>query len=876
MPAIQDFFKENLKGQAANLAFLPGYVKEVGEAQSKMKALIKVTSDWLFWSLKALAPWRAALYGGWAILGFKALGDAIGRVVRDTGSLAAALQKLQSIQITQRQLAPFLGGMGQAKQRVAELLTLSSKGPFKFEEIASANIALEKFTRGAFSSAEATRSIGQAAIASGNDIGQVADAVGEFYQNLRAGQPIESAAENLRQLGIISQQSANNLVAMSQAGASSSEIFNRLTGEVEKSSKSIKGMGDSVASVSAEYAKASQNLQEKFGAPWTQNEVQNTKNMTAAMQAIAPAVGRISESWAKLFNGFATVRSEFIKFGAQNKFVRDGLERLATVFNSVMTAAVALATVGLPFLIPKMFGLVNSLLGAERAASTLGIALKGIGAAGAIGLAVTGVVMLTGAIMNEVHAHREVNREIERQDNAFRKSNASIKEQIANAKTLAEHQDAVANAMNQVISAHEALLNVQEKGKEVQRGFWERTLDPSITGRLQDIQEAWDKAFGGSRAERSARERERVARETLEGAVRGRGGALGGPAFERLMEQRRAARFAEEQRRFESTMAREPGRAPELEAARGGVLLRRGEAGARGAGERARIERVTAGIAEERMLAQVTRETARASLESETRAGGITDKRKKELQDEITGAEKLMRQKDAAMLLERVNADKTTSIQKAAQAEQLRLAIAAGAAQEAGRTQEAAKLKELAGGQIAVTEEQRTRARATALMLDDESKILQMFEDQSAQLKDQGQTMVDNADLRKREQAVTRQTSDIELRSRIAQREGRSTEAVALRNQETFIERYENYRRTLPEAEAKQRALEEGAEDIRERVIPGGPAAVVSSLQEIGGGGGIYAPGGDPALVTQKLIAKLVADSNTYLKVISTKGEGVK
>jgi hypothetical protein len=876
MAAIQDFFKENLKGQAANIAFLPGYVKEVGEAQSKMRALIKVTSDWLFWSLKALAPWRAALYGGWAILGFKALGDAIKSIVRDTGSLAAALQKLQSIQITQRQLAPFVGGMATAKQRVAELLTLSAKGPFKFEEIAAANVSLEKFTRGAYSSAQATQAVGQAAIATGNDIGQVADAVGEFYQNLRAGAPIESAAENLRQLGIISQQSANELVSMSQAGAATSQIFNRLTSEVEHTSKTVKGMGDSIAGVNAEYAKAVQNMQEKFGAPWTEKEVQNTKNMTAAMQALAPTIGRISEGWSKLFSGFTTVGTALTKMAAQNKFVRDGLENLVTVFNSLLTAAMAVATVGIPFLIPKLFGLIDSLLGAQRAASGLGIGLKMLGAAGAIGLAVTGAVMLTGAIMNEVHAHREVNREIERQRQAFEKSNKAIKEQIANSKTLAEHQDAIANAMNQVISAHQQLIDIQEKGKETQRTFWDRALDPSLQGRMKDVQEWWDKMHGGSRQEKAAMERERVARETLEAGIRERGAALTGPGLERLMEQRRGARFTEEQRRYEAQMAREPGRAPELEEERAGTLMRRGAAGARGLNERAMVERRTAGLSEERMLAQARKETAQASLDAETRSGGISDKRKKDLEDEIKASEALMRQKDAAMLKERLNADKTTSIQKSAQAEQLRLAIAAGAAQAAGRTQEAVKLKELAGGQIAVTADQRERAKATAIMLDDEAKILAMYEEQSAQLIDQGQAMKDNAALRRREQAVERQTADIELARRIAQREGRGTEAVSLKNQEAFIDRYESYRKSLPEAEARQRAMAETAEDIRERVIPGGPAAVVSSLQEIGGGGGIYAPGGDPAEQTRKLIAKLVADSNSYLKIISTKGEGVK
>jgi hypothetical protein len=125
---------------------------------------------------------------------------------------------------------------------------------------------------------------------------------------------------------------------------------------------------------------------------------------------------------------------------------------------------------------------------------------------------------------------------------------------------------------------------------------------------------------------------------------------------------------------------------------------------------------------------------------------------------------------------------------------------------------------------------------------------------------------------------VTRQEADMNLQERAADRQGRSEEADALRNRDEFMKRMEGHRAEgMGDEESRLRAMEETAETIRGReTIPGGPAAVASSLARIGGGGGVYTPGGDPQVQIQKQIANLNVQAVSLLRVIAGKEAGVQ
>lgn len=875
MAAIGQFIKENVKGQAGNILFLPGYVKELGEAQNKLKAIVKITADWLFWTLKLLAPLRQFFVSGAVVLGFKSIGDAISNVVRQTGSLDAALRRLSSIQIAQRGLAPFLGGMEAAKQRVAELLVMSGKGPFKFEEIAQANKDLEIFTRGAYSSAQATQQLGKVAIATGNQIGDIASAVGEFYANLREGAPIHGSAERLRELGVISQQAANNLESMTRTGAGTMEVFNRLTVEVDKTAASMDNMSDSIETVNAEYAKAAENLKVQFGAGWTANDVQNTKNMAVVMQAIAPAVQRVSTEWARMFGGLSRVRTEIIKFLATNTTMRNGLEAIAHGFNGVLTAALAISTVALPMLIPKINLLIERLLAARLASVGLSGALpflKGGVAIGAIGVAVTGVVSLGAAIYAQSQAHRQAIRAINDSDTAFQKSNQAIKEQIANARTLTDQHDAVSASVNQMVDAYGKFVDVQAELADITAHPFSRfsILDPLMSQKMAD------KLNELTVASDHFRESYGEAVKTMTSAVAQRSAALTGPALSSLVEGMRQRRFQAEQRRFETEQVLAPGRRPEILRTHAREMRRRADLGEAGATERARIEQETAALIDQQQVLKGRYEVVQKSLEVQKKAEKPNPDVIKSLEAESESVQEKMKFGERELLQRRLSAKEGTAVRKEAELERNQTALAAGAALEAG-DKEAARLDFIKAGTIAISQEDRDRLRTKNLILEMEIATARQFEDQRNTLRDMSDDENTRATTLEREQRTIRMTGDLELARRRAERLGQTQLAHAIANQEEFMDRYQKYLQSLPEEEAHRRALAETQESIKEReTIPGGLRAVASSLQRIGGGGGVYTPGGDPAIMIQKQLVTLARSSDESLKILAGRKGGVE
>jgi hypothetical protein len=937
MPATFDWIKKNVPkgttlGALGLAASLPEYTRELTQTENKLKAIVKVTADWFTWTLKLLAPLRTYIISGALVKGFVAVGDAIKGIVRSTGSLQAALERLKAVQFSQQQLAPLVGGMAAAKQRVAELVTLSAKGPFRFEEIAAANRSLEVFTRGVFSSAKATQMVGQVAIGTGNNIGDLADAVGQLYQNLREGRSIESSVENLRQMGVVSDQAAQNLIRMSQAGATTSEVFGIFTASMQAAADGLGDMSDNLASVSAEHAKAQAELQKAFGAPWTQAEVENTKNMTAAMVAITPAVAKISSGFAVLYNGLSAFRTSVIRSVAELPLFQKALVAVAGAFQVILAAAVLFGTVGLASLIPKISGIAASLssnmiaplmrvglsfTAATQSAIIFGNALRGIAFVLTGAGIIAGIAAIAGAIISVQQQMKAEAREAEGMRNEFDKTNQSIQQMILGASTLAQRQEALAKATNQVTTAHDKLNQAWKESHT-----WQRRLATfAVASVIGGPGAARVKVTEARRELQEAKRTERMA--LAEGTA-----GLTSPERDAAMAAARERARVMEEEEFQERMAIKtgPGKVKEMEI-RAATLGERAEVGAAGAEERARLAEYEARKRQELLL--------------RLPKGAEREKGLKDLQKEMLGLREFSTTATGA----------PTSVALEAQAERKRYAILAGG--EGLTKEESAKYQELAGGQIARNEGERETMRLQIEQLKYSADQVRAYEEGNVELKKQNAEMkfqiqqekehyaltmvrlaadekvaglkgtsaqkaAEEYKIRKQEiedtmaletgraggarpevmkelenrmkaakaeeierehgREVTRQEADMDLQRRGAEREGRSDEAEALQNREEFMKRMEGHRAEgMSDEESRLRAMDETAESIRGReTVPGGPAAIASSLARIGGGGGVYAPGGDPQVQIQKQIANLNVQAVSLLRVIAGKEAGVQ
>jgi hypothetical protein len=466
---LGSFLKGNAKFMygtgAVAAAFVAWDIKNILDSDNKLKALLKTAKDFILI--------RVGLAGV-----FKGVGDAIKGLVRETGSLDAALKKLSQMQQAARGLQQWTGGLNAAKQRVSELYRLSTRQPFKFEELAEANKSLEIFTRGAYSSVQATQEVGKAALASGNSIQDTARAVGMFYDNLRSGVPIRGAAEQLRQMGLISQATADNLSNLNETGADTSTVFAELTQSLAVTGRGAEGYKDTIEGVTEAHDKAVEALKESFGAPFTKGEIDNTKNMTKAMQEITPTVEVMSKGAAMLYGGFSTAASGIVKYIASSKLLAVVLEGLGVAIGVATVALGVFGTIIGVTLLPVLYGLTTGIAGllipaltflgvaettAASAAVALGVALNVLAAVTVYGAIAGFVVALGGAAYHMYQLEKASKKAAEAQRKGWTESTSEIGKQIAAVTTLAQKNEVLAKAVQAQITAEKELKALQEK-----------------------------------------------------------------------------------------------------------------------------------------------------------------------------------------------------------------------------------------------------------------------------------------------------------------------------------------------------------------------------------------------------------------------------
>ncbi len=844
MAALDNFLKQNVSGPV-NKVFLAGYIRDISTADNKWKAVLKTLVEMAFWTSKILAPLRYAAFSAAAILGFNKIGDAIRGVVRDTGSLDAALRRIQSIQQIQRQFAPLLGGLNAAKQRVAELVTLSARGPFKFEEVAQASRSLEVYTRGAYSGVDATREIGKASIATGNNITESADAVGSFYQTLREGAPIDSAAEKLRQMGLISQQTADQLSAMAAGGSTNAQVFTELTAALATTGEGFRGFQGELAAVTAEHEKAAEELKRQFGAPFTRDAVENTKNMTAAMQAIAPTIGSVSGFLRNLFNGFSTVTTATLKYVAQNSFLRGSLEFVAKAIGITLAAAAALGTVFLATLVPATLRLVPGLYALGGAATAAAVGLRVLAAASVIGLIIMGLVALGGAIVNFVQSSQQQRKELAEMTRAHREAQAAVDAHIASVETLADRHEALAEATQKLIDLQNELNDLYTKGAPTEQ----------VEEKMRAITEA-----------------ERKLRQAALAPTRG----LGGPEAAATQQMAAQRRLQKEQSDFERDLAGHPERREELTRAREQTLRERAAAARTGlaarqavAETRTRLEQQKAPIEEEmkRMESVLPSYTNQKDVDALKSKIAIRRDRLNQLDAQILEAGKGFGTSATSSIA-------GTSIFLETQAQQIQHALNARTAQIQGDRERVKREQQLAGQQAveyvkSVTPEQAAGAVGKLRVA---ARIQARRETEATQIEERADQMRAERQARAREAQIARTQEDIELGAHQARRRGDTLRSDQLEDELDFAKQYQQNVEIYGEGEeAKQRAIKKVQDDILETANARGLPQVASSLARIGGGGGVYAPGGDPMVRIAERQRTLLESIRDYLREIANK-----
>lgn len=139
-----------------------------------------------------------------------------------------------SLETSTLQFTTLMGNSDEAKKHVLGLFDFAAKTPFETGPIIEASRIMRTFGGASLDTTKNLTLFGDAAAATGSDIGEVGSWMSRAYANIQAGRPFGEAAQRLSELGILTPDVRNKLEDMSKAGKSSKEIWNALTGSLGK------------------------------------------------------------------------------------------------------------------------------------------------------------------------------------------------------------------------------------------------------------------------------------------------------------------------------------------------------------------------------------------------------------------------------------------------------------------------------------------------------------------------------------------------------------------------------------------------------------------------------------------------------------------
>lgn len=174
--------------------------------------------------------------------GILGVSSALGAVTR-ASSAAATLEDLETSFVT------LLGSTEAAGERIEELSDFAASTPFQIEGIAQASRVLETLTRGALSTGDGLRMVGDLAAATGQPFQELSVHVGRLYDGLQSGRAVGESLARLQELGIITGETRGEIEALQKEGAKGDAVwsvaaasFERFSGEMERRSQTWNGL----------------------------------------------------------------------------------------------------------------------------------------------------------------------------------------------------------------------------------------------------------------------------------------------------------------------------------------------------------------------------------------------------------------------------------------------------------------------------------------------------------------------------------------------------------------------------------------------------------------------------------------------------------
>lgn len=298
-------------------------VQELAFGGSKVKAVWE--------SIKWTALTRAGL-GGLALLtgAFFGLTGAIRKGIRESGILQSALEKVGTTKMLTNQFTQFLGNVDAARRRVGELYQFVANSKFNLGEVANASKVLTILSNGSLGGQHSLEMLGAISKSTDTDLQELSVTVAQLNSQIRRGENISGSVQSLKDMGVLSESTADHINNLSKSGASSSTIWGAVSTELDNAAAAAKNASPSMEVLEDRATKARNAMAAKFGEPFLAAERESLQHSIELTEALTPAVQKLGQMLAAVTAPAESLKSRFADIYKTDWF-RDTLTRLTEI-----------------------------------------------------------------------------------------------------------------------------------------------------------------------------------------------------------------------------------------------------------------------------------------------------------------------------------------------------------------------------------------------------------------------------------------------------------------------------------------------------------------------------------------------------------------
>lgn len=399
----------------------------------------------------------------------------------NAAKMAAALRASADAKRLEGQFRLILGSSEAARKKVSELSKEAARSPFSFEALGKAAMNLQVLSDGAFASSAALQQVQDVAVATGTPVDVVASAMGDLVGSLkRGGDGAGNAASQLASMGAITQQTAQKVASLAQAGAPASESM-RL---VEADTKKARGAAAELAGSIDGLQQQLQNLQTasdtKIGAMFEEGEKAGLRAAIGFQKFNNAVQEAASGPWATIIGGLNVLKESLANVfarAAQTGIIQTALKAIGAVSVVVFSVLISSVLSGVAALLKLAMQLrvVQAVTVASGATFRAWFSLMGFARLGVVLLA-SALVGLAARAAAAKAAVTEAFKEIARSGRDSSKMRGEIAQKAFSATTPEELSTAQDAARQNLQAAQEELDNAKrdltEKQAALQNVGW--------------------------------------------------------------------------------------------------------------------------------------------------------------------------------------------------------------------------------------------------------------------------------------------------------------------------------------------------------------------------------------------------------------------